>query len=66
MARHALRRARITKTNVTKKCSHGHRKHDPAIICHEQKPADVSMRITKPLPRGNLHDEEAVEDLHGI
>ena len=35
MARHALRRARVTKPYVPKKCPHGHRKHDPAVVCHE-------------------------------
>lgn len=49
MARHALRWARITNTKVANKCPHGHRKHDPAVVCHEQKPAKVSMRITRVL-----------------
>ena len=40
MARHALRWARRTKTNITKKCPYGHRKHDPAIVSHEEKPAN--------------------------
>ena len=51
MARYALRWARITNTKVANKCPNGDRKHDPAIVCHEQKPANVSMSITRSLPR---------------
>ena len=66
MARHALRWARTTKTKIPNKGPYGHGKHDPAIVSHKQKPAIVSLRSTSPLVQENLHDEEAVENLHGI
>ena len=66
MARHTLRCAGTTKTKIPNKRPHGHGKHDPAIVSHEQKPATVSLRSTSPLVQENLHDEEAVEYLHRI
>lgn len=47
MARYALRWASITDTKVPNESPHGDRKHDPTIVCHEKKPANVSMRITR-------------------
>ena len=44
--------AGITKTDVPEKCPYGHSKHNPAIVCHKQKPAVVSMRVTMPLAEG--------------
>jgi len=33
-----LGRTGITERQISYKCTHGNRKHDPAIICHEEQP----------------------------
>lgn len=55
MARHAFRRARITKTKVPQKSPQGDGKHDPAVVCHEQKPANVSMRMYRTVAVEQTH-----------
>ena len=68
MARHALRWARKTETEIPQKCPDGHREHDPAIVRHKEKPADSKHASCQTHTRGgaNRHDEEAVKHLYRI
>ena len=71
-------RWRIRKGQIADKRADTDRKHDPAVVCHEQQPAgrageniNKSTTITKhekakPRTENVLHDEEGIEDLNAV
>ena len=65
MAGHTLRRARMSKRQISNKSPNSDSQHDPAVVCHEQKPKTISCG-----PQSKqgflLHDEEAIENLDRI
>lgn len=61
----ALRRRAISKRQISKEGTYGHRQHDPSVVCHKEEPGGHSERCHLSV-LGNLHDEEAVEDLNGV
>jgi hypothetical protein len=67
MASNTLRRRTPTKHQIAHKRAYRDRKHDPAIICHEQQPVHIST-ISLPFKPGmvNLHDKERVKHLHRV
>jgi NAD-dependent SIR2 family protein deacetylase len=65
MASNTLRRRRITEEEVTDKCAYCYRKHDPAVVCHEEQPIPSVLRPDN-FVVVHSHDEERVKHLHSV
>jgi hypothetical protein len=52
MASNALRRRRLAKHQVPDESTDSDRKHDPAVIGHEEQPIRISLDFSTPFTRG--------------
>jgi len=65
MASNTLRRRRITEEKIANKCAYCDRKHNPAVVCHEEQPIPSVLKRATFLV-DHSHDEERVKHLHGV
>ena len=62
-----LGRAGISKQQVTDERSNSNSKHNPAIVCHEQQPVNISNpSCLSDATSADSHNEERIEHLHSI
>lgn len=66
MASNRLCRRRPAEHEISDESTYSNSQHDPAIVCHEKQPSDISPAPLQLHAFSDLHDEERVKHLHRV